>query len=150
MELHVLVQAADALEYDVRNYKKHTQYSWQWSCEICGDSKQNTRKARFWIGKKDQTLLAHCFNCGYSNRFDSYLRDNHIHHYDKYKKDGMMSTITSSTFDLDRLFNRSGISEETLYHLFFKGDIDLLTKNKVKLSRENIKRLYDIKKKYSL
>ena len=57
--LHNLITIADQLTYEVRNYKKKSQYSWNWSCQVCGDSATNPRKARFWVDAKKQGLVCH-------------------------------------------------------------------------------------------
>jgi hypothetical protein len=150
MSLHEEMIAADGLQYEVRNYRKKNQYSWNWSCNVCGDSATNLRKARFWVDAKQQSLVCHCFNCGYSAPFTMYLRDYHAHAHESFRR----STIKESaptTFDLDRIFNRKGVYDDTLCHLFYvdkypdrKQWLDTLVQKKIKLKKYNINRLIQL------
>lgn len=45
-------------------------------CPICGDSATNEFKARFWVYEhKSGPLLCKCFNCGLSQKFTSFLKE---------------------------------------------------------------------------
>tara|TARA_B100000927_G_C16255074_1_gene385103 strand:+ start:142 stop:630 length:489 start_codon:yes stop_codon:yes gene_type:complete len=145
--LHNLITIADSLTYEVRNFRKKSQYSWNWSCQVCGDSATNPRKARFWVDEKDQGLVCHCFNCGYSANFISYIKDYHPQQYETYKRE-TVDEVLPSTFDLDSLFNKKGISDDTLLKLFYgdkhysKKELlrDLVSK-KIRLRKYNLLRL---------
>ena len=154
MSMHEEMIAADGLQFEVRNYRKKGQYSWNWSCNICGDSATNSRKARFWVDAKQGSLVCHCFNCGYSAPFTLYLRDYHAHHAESFRR----STIRESaptTFDIDRLFNRKGISDDTLLKLFYVDKfpnqfdwLDYLKAKKIKLKRYNLERIVNLHRNY--
>lgn len=46
-------------------------------CPVCGDSKTSQKKARGWITEntKTHTLFYSCFNCGASNSFQNFLKE---------------------------------------------------------------------------
>lgn len=48
----------------LRNFKRVSQYVFNFSCPLCGDSLKDTRKARGYVYEKDNKLLYHCHNCG--------------------------------------------------------------------------------------
>lgn len=58
----------------VRNFKHKKQYEWNFSCPVCGDSKTNPLKARFYILENNQSLSCYCHNCGYSSSFSYFLK----------------------------------------------------------------------------
>jgi len=154
MSLHEEMIAADGLQYEVRNYRKKNQYSWNWSCNVCGDSATNQRRARFWVDAKQQSLVCHCFNCGYSAPFTMYLRDYHSHVYQSFRK-SIVKEGAPQIFDLDRLFTRKGVSDDTLCHLFYidrfsdrKIWLDHLINKKLKLSKYNITKLAKLHGEY--
>lgn len=152
MSLHEEMIAADGLQYEVRNYRKKNQYSWNWSCQVCGDSATNLRKARFWVDAKKGSLVCHCFNCGYSAPFRMYLRDFHSNSYETLKK----STIRENQptlFDLDRLVSR--LDSETLTSLFYIDQYSSLNdwktqlvSKKIKLKKYNLEILLNLHRKY--
>ena len=154
MSLHEEMIAADGLQYEVRNYRKKNQYSWNWSCNVCGDSATNQRKARFWVDAKQQSLVCHCFNCGYSAPFTMYLRDYHSHVYQSYRK-SVIQEQAPSAFDLDRLFLRKGVGDDTLCDLFYitrfksqRAWLDHLVEKKIRLKKYNLNKLVELHKGY--
>lgn len=45
-------------------------------CPVCGDSATNEFKARFWVYEhKSGPLLCKCFNCGLSQKFTNFLKE---------------------------------------------------------------------------
>ena len=147
-------QIISELSVEVRNFHKHRNgKSWSWSCEVCGDSRTNRRKARFGVALKDGSFVVHCFNCGYSASFSHYLKDYHPHQYERLVVSGFMEHNPLMN-DIDRLFNGT-VSDKTLANLFFinkfpntKYWLDYLEKKKIKLKKENIKRLYNMHKEH--
>jgi len=101
MSLHEEMIAADGLQFEVRNYRKKGQYSWNWSCNICGDSATNSRKARFWVDAKQGSLVCHCFNCGYSAPFTLYLRDHHAHHAESFRRSTIREAAPTTLISID-------------------------------------------------
>ncbi len=62
--LYVDTKYVNMLSSRVRNFKKTNEYTWNFSCPFCGDSKTNTRKARGYVHKKNTSLYYKCHNCG--------------------------------------------------------------------------------------
>lgn len=62
--LYVDTKYVNMLSSRVRNFKKTNEYTWNFSCPFCGDSKTNTRKARGYVHKKNTALYYKCHNCG--------------------------------------------------------------------------------------
>lgn len=52
------------ISHRLRNFKRKSDYVWNFSCPCCGDSKKNTLKARGYIYKKGTSLFYSCKNCG--------------------------------------------------------------------------------------
>ena len=99
------------LQFEVRNYKANRNgKSWAWSCDICGDSQVNKRKARFGLAHKDNAYVVHCFNCGYSNTFVGYLKSYHPNMYERVTVDDFVNSL--DMYDLNRLFTK--VSNKTL------------------------------------
>jgi len=74
--LYVDTKYVNMLSSRVRNFKKTNEYTWNFSCPFCGDSKTNTRKARGYIHKKQTSLYFKCHNCGVGTTLGKLL--NHV------------------------------------------------------------------------
>lgn len=149
-----VVQAINDVGLEVRNFKKHrNRNQWQWSCEVCGDSKMDRRKARFGVSKRDGSWVCHCFNCSYSNTLRGYLKDFHPNIYSR------LTVVTfekqkPQMYDLNHLVE-GAVDDETLYYIFFinkysntKYWLDYLAKKKVLLTKKNIHKLYKLHKEF--
>ena len=147
-------QVINELSIEVRNFRRSRDgKSWTWSCEVCGDSRINKRKARFGVAIKDGSFVCHCFNCGYSASFIHYLKDFHPHQYERVVVSGFMEHNPLMN-DIDRLFNGQ-VSDKSLLSLFYINNfsntkywLDYLEKKKIKLKKENIRKLYNMHKEY--
>jgi len=54
-----------SLSSRLRNFRQNGPAEFQASCPLCGDSKKNKRKARFYIYERDGVIWTHCWNeCG--------------------------------------------------------------------------------------
>lgn len=73
------------LSSQLRNFKKKQHNLWEFSCNICGDSKTDRRKARGYIFQRGQTYRFMCHNCGESYRFDKYLEITNPNLYREYR-----------------------------------------------------------------
>jgi len=143
-------QAVADIRFSVRNYSQSRDgKTWGWSCDVCGDSKTNSRKARFGVTIKDGTAVCHCFNCGYSAPFSLYLRDFHPAIYERYSVNKFLNEAPT-LYDIDGLVSR--LDDKTLYHLFYmKGGstndwIDRMKQKKINVSKKSFERLYNIYK----
>src|SRR3954469_3931565 len=48
----------------LRNFKRKSQYLWNFSCPLCGDSKTRRSAARGFIYRKGEQLNYRCHKCG--------------------------------------------------------------------------------------
>jgi len=58
----------------LRNFKRKDDYLWNFSCPICGDSQENTRKARAYVLRKSNGFIYYCHNCKESMSFYNFLK----------------------------------------------------------------------------
>lgn len=54
-------------------------------CPICGDSKSNKNKMRFYIFYFKNKFIVKCHNCGYSNSFEYFLKDFDFNLFEDFK-----------------------------------------------------------------
>jgi hypothetical protein len=54
-------------------------------CMKCGDSKTKKHKTRFFIFQHKNKFFVKCFNCGYANSFEYFLKDFDFNLYTEYK-----------------------------------------------------------------
>lgn len=149
-----VIQILNDLKLEVRNFKKNrNRNQWHWSCEVCGDSRIDTRKARFGVTKKDNVWVCNCFNCGYSNTFNSYLKHFHPRYYDRVTVSSFNNNIPQM-YDLNYLVE-GAVEDKKLIHLFFinrysntKLWLEYFKSKKISLKESNIRRLYNIHKDY--
>ena len=140
------------LQFEVRNYKANRNgKSWAWSCDICGDSQVNKRKARFGLAHKDNAYVVHCFNCGYSNTFVGYLKSYHPNMYERVTVDDFVNSL--DMYDLNRLFTK--VTNKTLHNIFYinkfrnaKYWLDYLQRKNIRLKEANLRKLYTMHKEY--
>lgn len=131
----------------VRNFKRIGDTNWNYSCDVCGDSVTNSRKARFFVGqdKKSGTLMVHCHNCGYSASFKNYCE---YKHPDVHKELNQKKFFSDNTlYDIDSIINKID-SEEVLVKLFFIDRfkdtnqwVGCLRDRKIKVNKNNFKKL---------
>ncbi|MCG7944796.1 MAG: hypothetical protein N0C84_00460 [Candidatus Thiodiazotropha taylori] len=146
------IEVVNDLALEVRNFKRHRNgKSWTWSCIVCGDSSKNLRKARFGVALKDNVLVCHCFNCGYSNTFSSYIKEYHPHNYEKLLKI-KFDESAPTMYDLNHLVN---LAEDITVSLFFinkfqnrKEWLDYLVSKKIKLTKKSIRKLFETHGRY--
>jgi transcription elongation factor Elf1 len=58
----------------LRNYKRKSSNSYNFSCPICGDSETKRNRARGYIYTKVGKTLYHCHNCNITMGFDKFLK----------------------------------------------------------------------------
>lgn len=61
----------------LERFKQTGSHHFNARCPICGDSQKNRSKARFHVFEhnKNSFLVCKCFNCGYANSFDNFLKE---------------------------------------------------------------------------
>lgn len=62
--LWVDIKFVQLLSPRLRNFKRKSEYLWNFSCCLCGDSKRHPRKARGYVYKKGDRLNYSCKRCG--------------------------------------------------------------------------------------
>jgi transcription elongation factor Elf1 len=82
--LYIDVKYANILGSRLRNFKKKSDYLWNYSCPVCGDSSKNKLKARGYIYKMKGDLFAKCHNCGHSTNIGNLIKYVDPKLYDEY------------------------------------------------------------------
>lgn len=72
--LYIDAKYANLLSPRLRNFKKKDDYSWNFSCPVCGDSKKNKLKARGYIYRMKTDLFVKCHNCGYGTNLGNFIK----------------------------------------------------------------------------
>ncbi|WDS61569.1 DNA primase / DNA helicase [Cronobacter phage vB_Cdu_VP8] len=86
-------------------------------CPLCGDSRTDPNKARFWCyGGTNGSFRLKCYNCDYSDWFNNYLRDHEPELYREYlfekKKDQIQYKPKSQNTSSDLLANKVAQQEK--------------------------------------
>lgn len=141
------------LSLEVRNFKRSSNgKDFFWSCVVCGDSVSNKRKARFGVTIKGESAVCNCFRCAYSSPIESYLKNYHPHLYEKLSSKVMLSNAPK-LYDLNHFIEV--LEADQLIYIFLIDQakntsrwLELLQINKIKLSKDNIRKLYKLHKSY--
>lgn len=72
--LFVDVKYANMIGARLRNFKHKSEYLWNASCPVCGDSKTNQLKARLYIFRVKTALFVKCHNCAYSTNLSNFIK----------------------------------------------------------------------------
>lgn len=141
------------LESKVRNYTRKQQYFWNWSCDVCGDSKSKQHRARFYVSKRDNNFMCFCHNCGYAGTFTMYTRLKHPDLYQKISQNNFITKVTDM-FDYNTIMNRKGMTDDILSEIFFirkfKNEEQyrtFLSRKHIILTEKNLDKLITIFKK---
>jgi len=68
----------------LRNFKRKSGNSFNFSCPFCGDSQTDLRKARGYIYEKKGNILYYCHNCNVTYGFEKFLKNIDYHLYSEY------------------------------------------------------------------
>lgn len=82
--LYVDAKFAQILGSRLRNFKKTKDYTWNFSCPVCGDSTRNKLKARGYIYQMKSDLMVKCHKCGYSTNLGNLIKYVDVKLYDEY------------------------------------------------------------------
>ena len=133
------IQIINEIALEVRNFERSKDNSrWKWSCLVCGDSKKDQRKARFGVARKQNEFVVNCFNCGYSNHFNQYLREYHPHLQTKLSV-SLIKSEMPTMYDQNDLVSQ--LPHEILKHIFYNGNVDMLSKIKLDITKDNQQKL---------
>ena len=149
MERILIHEAINQIRFEVRNFKANPDgRSWNFSCEVCGDSSKDRRKARFGVAIKGDGAVVGCFNCGYANRFESYLKVFHPSVYERISVENIKNQAPT-IFDYDTIIDK--MDDEVVYHTMFmenfrdaKQWLTFLAQKNIKVSKKTAKRLYKV------
>ena len=98
----------------------------QMRCPICGDSKKDEFKARFWAKEYEDTVMLKCFNCEYSNSLSGYLKNEEPELYREFLLEKRKSSFnTTQTKKVDEVKEEKAIIE----FLPYSRRLDTLDKN---------------------
>jgi len=94
----------------VRNFKKKSQYLWNFSCPFCGDSKKNPLKARGYVFRTGGGLTYKCHNCGVGSSFGNLLKRVDMSLYNDYIIDSFkLVKQKDDSVDLEMFKMESGL-----------------------------------------
>lgn len=82
--LYIDNKYAQILGSRLRNFKQKKDYTWNFSCPVCGDSSKNKLKARGYIYRGNQELFVKCHNCGYGSNLGNLIKHVDSKLYDEY------------------------------------------------------------------
>jgi len=77
--------------------KRDTPFLATQRCPICGDSKTNSRKTRFYFLQMDDSIVVKCHNCDYSGSILKFLKAEFIDLYNEYVFERFKSKESDST-----------------------------------------------------
>ena len=134
------------LKVRLRNFKKLGPSRWNFSCDICGDSAHNQRKARFYIGTQtgNNNLVCICHNCGWSGSLKTYLQLQHPDLYQTLQQKAFLHQ-DHTLFNHDEMVEN--LPDNILKHVFFMNEpsierwIDKLKNKKIFLARKSFDKL---------
>ncbi len=72
--LWIDVKYANVIGSRLRNFKKKSEYLWNCSCPVCGDSSKNKNKARLYIYRQTHGLFVKCHKCQYSSTLGNLIK----------------------------------------------------------------------------
>ena len=82
--LYIDAKYAQILGSRLRNFKQTKDYTWNFSCPVCGDSAKNKLKARGYIYRAKSDLFVKCHNCGYGTNLGNLIKYVDSKLYDEY------------------------------------------------------------------
>ena len=74
MSLWIDVKYANMIGPRLRNFKHKSEFLWNYSCCVCGDSKTHRAKARGYIYHVKGSLFVKCHKCGYSTNLGNFIK----------------------------------------------------------------------------
>lgn len=91
--LWLQIKYINLISNSLRNFKRTANNTFVCSCPICGDSKSNKFKKRFYFYTKNTDYyICHCHNCGYSKNFERFLETFNNLLYHEYKLEKLKET----------------------------------------------------------
>lgn len=82
--LYIDIKYVGLLSSQLKNFKRRSEYLWNFSCPICGDSKVKKTKARGYIYRIEGKLCYKCHNCGRNITLGTLLKEINPSLHDQY------------------------------------------------------------------
>ena len=111
--LWLQIKYINIISNSLRNFKRAANNTFVCSCPVCGDSKTNKFKKRFYFYTKNTDYyICHCHNCGYSKTFEKFLETFNNAIYCEYRLEKLKETnsehynrkIEAKTFNSEQQF----------------------------------------------
>lgn len=93
-KLHIDLLWMNKISIGLQRFKKVKTNTFCCRCPVCGDSKKDTKKTRFFFYVRKQSLNVMCHNCGYSKSFYNFMREQHPSQFEEYKRETLFDTFT--------------------------------------------------------
>lgn len=95
MSLYVDEKYLMHVAYQLRNFRKKSDYLWNFSCPLCGDSKKNKIRARAYVFRIEDHFAYKCHNCGCATSFSDFLRRLDDTMYKEYVRESFIEARSS-------------------------------------------------------
>ena len=102
MSIYVDQKYANLLSPHLQNYKRKSQYLWNFRCPICGDSAKNKIKSRGYIFRRKVDLGFSCHNCGAGMAFGLFLKQISPALY----RDYQLENFSGSKEDVEKVYSK--------------------------------------------
>lgn len=138
------------LSFELENFQEKSPSKFNARCPVCGDSKKNKLKKRFWVLENNGSFLVHCFNCGYSTSLRNFAKTYYPLIYNKFaidfykKNDNTFSEIKKTSSFVSETKKNSDIIKSLLIPSSENNEI-VNYLNSRKISKEKQKLIFYIK-----
>lgn len=96
-KLHIDMQWMNRISVGLQRFKKVKSNTWCCRCPVCGDSKTDSKKTRFFFYVRKQSMNVMCHNCGYSRSFFMFMKEHNASQFEDYKRETLFDTFTQSS-----------------------------------------------------
>ena len=100
MSLYLDKKYVSLLSPKLRNFKQKSEFLWNFSCNICGDSHKDKTKARGYIYKRKDAFFFMCHNCGASASFVNFMKQEDPYLYKEYLMEKFERSNTSNNVNI--------------------------------------------------
>lgn len=136
-KLHVDLQWLNIISPNLQRFRKVKTDTYNCRCNICGDSKTSTKKARLFFYVRKGQMNVMCQNCGYSHSFFKYVKDSFPSHFDEYKRDTMFDTFSNKPKTKIDIVNTITTKDKPTFELLYVSDLDKYAVNVSSLSEDH-------------
>lgn len=96
----------------LRNFKQKSQYLFNFSCPICGDSQKNNLKARGYLFKRKDAYGFMCHNCGSAMSLEKFIRFLDYGMYNEYMLEKFQKKEKSEPIDVNQFKTKQVFKEK--------------------------------------